>query len=85
PLVDGLRHLLGGTALGDPRIVVGEVDSAHESASLRGAPEPAPVRLRRVPRSEFGVDNDKYIQVNDARSFVARAVAADVVRLLSSG
>src|SRR5690606_15337327 len=24
PLVDGLRHLLGGTALGDPRIVVGE-------------------------------------------------------------
>jgi exodeoxyribonuclease V beta subunit len=85
PLVEGLQHLLGDTALGDRDIVVSEVDAAHDEPSLHGAPSSAPVRIRRVPRSEFGVPNDKHIQVDQARSFVARDVAADVVRLLSSG
>jgi exodeoxyribonuclease V beta subunit len=84
PLVEGLLHLLGDTALGDRDIVVSEVDAAHDEPSLHGAPSPSPVRIRRVPRSEFGVANDKHIQVGEARSFVARDVAADVVRLLSS-
>jgi exodeoxyribonuclease V beta subunit len=85
PLVEGLLHLLGDTALGDRDIVVTEVDAAHDEPSLLGAPASSPVRIRRVPRSEFGVANDKHIQVGEARSFVARDVAADVVRLLSSG
>jgi exodeoxyribonuclease V beta subunit len=84
PLVEGLLHLLGDTALGDRDIVVSEVDAAHDDPSLHGAPSSVPVRIRRVPRSEFGVANDKHIQVDEARSFVARDVAADVVRLLSS-
>ncbi|MGN6577948.1 MAG: 3'-5' exonuclease, partial [Nocardioides sp.] len=54
-------------------------------ASLVGSPVAAPVRLRRVPRNLFGVDNGKHIGVDVARPFVARDVAADVVGLLSSG
>ncbi len=85
PLVDGLRHVLRDTALGDPRIRVHEVGAHHAEASLVGAPVAAPVRLRRVPRNLFGVDNGKHIGVDVARPFVARDVAADVVALLSSG
>jgi exodeoxyribonuclease V beta subunit len=85
PLVEGLLHLLGDTALGDRDIVVSEVDAANDEPSLHGAPSSSPVRIRRVPRSEFGVANDKHIPVDQARRFVARDVAADVVRLLSSG
>ncbi len=85
PLVDGLRHLLGDTSLGDPRIRVHEVGAHHTEASLVGAPVAASVRLRRVPRHLFGVDNGKHIGVDVARPFVARDVAADVVALLSSG
>ena len=85
PLVDGLRHVLRDTALGDPRIRVHEVGAHHAEASLVGAPVDAPVRLRRVPRNLFGVDNGKHIGVDVARPFVARDVAADVVALLSSG
>ncbi len=85
PLVEGLRHLLGDAALGDERIRVHEVDAHYEKASLEGAPVSAPVRLRRLPRSLFGVDSNKHVQVDEARAMVARDVAADVVTLLSSG
>jgi exodeoxyribonuclease V beta subunit len=85
PLVAGLRHLFGNAALGDPRIVVHDVDAAHAEASLLGAPVTAPVRLRRVPRSEFGTESSGRIAVRDARPFVACDVATDIVRLLSSG
>ncbi len=68
-----------------PEIRVREVAPQHPDASLLGAPVSAPVRLRRVPRRLFGVDNGKRIPVDAARSFVARDVAADVVRLLASG
>src|SRR4051812_41145085 len=83
PLVEGLQHLLGGSALGDPRIVVHEVEAAHQDASLLGAPISSPVRLRRVPRAEFGVSTKAKVTVGKARAFVAQDVAADVVRLLS--
>jgi len=85
PLVEGLRHVLGEAALGDERIRVHEVDAHHEKASLDGAPVSAPVRLRRLPRSLFGVDSNKHVQVDEARSMVARDVAADVAALLASG
>lgn len=85
PLVDGLRHLFGDAALGDLRIVVHPVDAAHPDPSLSGAPVSAPVRLRRVPREEFGKANKEKVPVGEARPFVARDVAADIVALLSSG
>src|SRR3712207_3712275 len=84
PLVDGLQHLLGGSALGDPRIVVRDVRAAHQDASLLDAPVSSPVRLRRVPRHEFGVTTKTKVTVGKARPFVAQDVAADIVRLLSS-
>ncbi len=85
PLVQGLRHLLGDAALGDPRIRLYDVDAAHREASLHGAPVAAPVRLRRVPRSEFDESTSAKLTVATVRPFVARDVAADIVRLLSSG
>jgi len=84
PLVDALRHVIGDVALGDPRILVHEVDAAHADPTLTGAPVDAPVRLRVVPRSELGIDAHKKIGVGLARPFVAADVAADIVRLLSS-
>jgi exodeoxyribonuclease V beta subunit len=85
PLVDGLRHLFGEAALGDLRIRVHEVAAHQQDASLTGAPSTEPVRLRRVPRSEFDKDDRARVTVGEARPYVARDVAADVVTLLSSG
>jgi exodeoxyribonuclease V beta subunit len=85
PLVEGLWHLLGDTALGDEDIVVRDVDAAHPSPSLIGAPSPAPVRIRRTPRAEFGQSVKGKVAVGQARPYVARDVAADIVELLSSG
>ena len=84
PLVQGLRRLLGDAALGDPRIRLYDVDAAHREASLLGAPVAAPVRLRQVPRAEFGESTTAKLAMADARPFVACDVAADVVSLLSS-
>ncbi|CAN5338119.1 exodeoxyribonuclease V subunit beta [soil metagenome] len=85
PLVEGLHHLLGGAALGDDRIVVHQVDAAHRDPSLVGAPVSASVRLRRVPREQFGKSTRQSVTVGEARPFVAHDVAGDIVRLLSSG
>jgi exodeoxyribonuclease V beta subunit len=85
PLVRGLLHVLGDTALGDADIMVRDVDAAHPDPSLLGAPVAAPVRIRRVPRSEFGVAVNAKVTVGQARPYVARDVAADIVQLLSSG
>ncbi len=85
PLVQGLRHLLGDAALGDPRIRLYDVNAAHREPSLLGAPVAAPVRLRRVPRAEFDESTSAKLTVAKVRPFVARDVAADIVRLLGSG
>jgi exodeoxyribonuclease V beta subunit len=85
PLVDGLHHLLGDTALGEADIVVREVDAAHAGPSLLGAPSAAPVRVRRTPRSVFAASVKGKVTVGQARPYVARDVAADIVELLASG
>ncbi|HEX6246318.1 MAG TPA: UvrD-helicase domain-containing protein [Nocardioidaceae bacterium] len=85
PLVEGLAHLLGDTALGDQDIVVGPVDAAHPDPSLVGAPVSAPVRIRRTPRSVFGASVKGKVTVGQARPYVAQDVAADIAELLSSG
>ena len=83
-LVDALGHLMGDVALGDPRILVHQVDAAQPDRTLVDAPENAPFRIRVVPRSAFGLPVAKMIRVGDVRPFVARDVAADIVKLLSS-
>jgi len=85
PLVDGLRHLLGDAALGDPRIRLHEVEAAHAGGSLLEAPVGAPVRIRRVPRSAFEESTTKNLTVGKVRPYIAADVAADIVDLLSSG
>ena len=85
PLVQALHLLLGGTALGDPRIVVRPVTATRPSR-LAGAPVDAPVRLRVVRRDQVGRRAGAgALAVEDARRFVAGDLAADVVTLLSSG
>ncbi len=84
PLVEAVRHVIGDVALGDSRILVHEVDAANSGRTLDGAPVDVPLRIRVVPRSEFGVDAKKQIGVTEVRPFIAADVAADIVRLLSS-
>ena len=47
-LVDRLQVVLGGAELGDPRIVVHDVDAYHEGSRLANAPSTDPFRLRVV-------------------------------------
>ena len=85
PLVAGVRRLLGDAALGDPRIRLYDIQAAHPSSSLRGAPVAAPVRVRRVARADFEAATSAKLGVEKVRRFIARDVAADVVELLASG
>jgi exodeoxyribonuclease V beta subunit len=85
PLIDALRHVMGDVALGDPRILVRQVEAGHTEPSLTGAPVDAPLRIRAVPRQVLGVEEpEKPLAVGDVRPFVATDVAADIVDLLCS-
>ncbi|WP_088318982.1 UvrD-helicase domain-containing protein [Kineosporia sp. R_H_3] len=83
PLLTGLEHLLGGAALGDPRIVVRPVEAAHPERRFTGG---APVRLRHLTRPVFGVPARSSTKplVQTVREAIATDVAADVVRQLGS-
>jgi len=85
PLVDALQVLLGGAALGDPRIVVRGVQAAHPGSRLSGAPRAHPFRLRLVDRERFGIKGVKGVPIADLRAFVADDLARDVEALLGSG
>lgn len=80
PLLDGLRTLLDGTALGDPRIVVRPVDAQHPEARLAGG---APVRLRQVTRRAYRLGGSSAPSAPDARTLLAKDVAADVAGRLA--
>jgi len=81
PLLAGLHALLGETALGDPRIVVRPVDAAHPEPRFSGG---APVRLRQVTRRAYRLGGSSAPSAPDARSLLARDVAADVARRLGT-
>ncbi|MFS0706211.1 UvrD-helicase domain-containing protein, partial [Cellulomonas sp. 179-A 9B4 NHS] len=74
----GLGHLLGGAALGDPRIVVHPVEAGRSGRRLDGG---APVVLRRVARRAVGTGSAAP-RVDVVRALVHRDVAAEVVRTL---
>ncbi|UZN02000.1 UvrD-helicase domain-containing protein [Cellulomonas sp. S1-8] len=78
PVLDGLAHLLGGAALGDPRIVVHPVQAARTGRRLDGG---APVVVRRVTRQALGAGSAAP-RVDTVRALVHRDVAAQVVRTL---
>ncbi|MGM7421289.1 UvrD-helicase domain-containing protein [Cellulosimicrobium sp. CpK407] len=81
PLLAGLHALLGETALGDPRIVVRPVDAAHPEPRFSGG---APVRLRQVTRRAYRLGGSSAPSAPDARSLLARDVAADVAGRLGT-
>ena len=83
-LVDRLQKVLRGTQLGDPRIVVRDVDAHHKGTRLAGAPCGDPFRLRVVPRTPFGKGGDKMIGIDELRSFIGRDLAGDISALLAS-
>lgn len=83
-LVERLQAVLGGTELGDPRIVVRDVEARHRGTRLAGAPHGDPFRLRVVPRAEFGKTGDKLIGIDELRSYIGRDLAADIAALLAS-
>ena len=84
-LLGALDTVFDGAALGDPRIVVREVESAHPLPRLRGAPVDAPLRLRVLTRDGLPCSGRGLVLTPEARSRVARDVAADVAALLASG
>ncbi|TQM43430.1 UvrD-helicase domain-containing protein [Pseudonocardia cypriaca] len=85
-LLEALDTVFAGAALGDPRITVHPVESAHPGSRLRGAPVDTPFRLRvasraglpKAPRRDLAV-------VGPARELVTRDAAADIAALLASG
>jgi exodeoxyribonuclease V beta subunit len=83
-LVDRLQVVLRGAALGDPRIVVREVRTAHPGTRLVGAPMPAPFRVRQVERRGFKLAKG-LVRADDARRHIAADCAADIAGLLASG
>ncbi len=82
-VLDGLKVLLRGAALGHPEIVVGDVQPGHTQVAV--TPAGAAVRLRVVPRSGLPGNPRKDPLVGPARTFVARDVASEVVQLLKAG
>jgi exodeoxyribonuclease V beta subunit len=86
PLLAALDTVFAGAALGDPRITVHPVDSAHPVARLRGAPVEAPLRIRVVARTGLPKAPKRDLAVvAPARELVARDAATDIAALLSGG
>ena len=83
-LVDRLGVVIRGTSLGDPRIVVHDVEAHHDGTRLAGAPRNDPFRLRIVPRSPFGKTGDKLIGIDALREFIGEDLAGDIAMLLAS-
>jgi exodeoxyribonuclease V beta subunit len=84
-LVSRLQAVLRGAELGDPRIVVHDVDAHHPGSRLAGAPRNDPFRLRIVARETLGRTGDKLIGIDELRSFIGQDMAADIAALLASG
>ena len=80
-LVHATQQLMAGSALGDPRIVVRNVRSAHPQRRLLGPGVGAPLRLRVLPRPESG----DLGRVAEIRGAIESDIVADITALLASG
>ncbi len=89
PLLDGLDALFAQARLGHPGIVYRQVQAApgHRLPRLFAAPSDAALRVRLLPREEPSVVRTAsgFPNAESTRAFIARDLATDVVRLLSSG
>ena len=88
-LIDAYDALLGGAKLGHEGIEYRTVRAAdaHQTPRLRGAPHPAPLRVRIVHRDDGGVGLTRqgWASEASAREHIAADLAADVVGVLASG
>ena len=88
-LLDAYDALFADARLGHPDIVYRKVRAVarHQGSRLSGAPGNAALRVRVVSREAPGIDlsQEGWRRSAPAREYVARDVAADIVRLLSSG
>jgi len=84
-LLAAQQALFSGAALGDPEIVVRDVDAHHPGTRLAGAPHPQPFRLRLITRRTFQRPRGASIPMGQLREHIARDLAADVAALLGSG
>jgi exodeoxyribonuclease V beta subunit len=86
-LLDASAALFAGATFGHDQIPFRPVACApgHDAPRLSGAPEPAPMRLRLVPRHpSLPVWSKNKPSAQDVRELIARDVAADIVRLLDA-
>lgn len=84
-LVDALQTVMGGAALGDPQIVVHDVEAAVAGSRLAGTPSAAPFRLRVARRAAFRVSGDRVIPMTTLRRHIPDDLAADVAALCAGG
>jgi exodeoxyribonuclease V beta subunit len=84
-LVERLQAVLRGAELGDPAIVVRDVDAYHQGSRLAGAPRNDPFRLRVVRRATFGRGGIQNLGIDDLRDHIGKDLAADIGALLTSG
>lgn len=86
-LLDAYDHLFGRAQLGHPGIVYHPVRAtgAHQAPRLRDAPVDAPLRVRILDRTTVNVTPQTGVAKKpEAREAIARDVAQDIVKLLSS-
>ncbi len=84
-LVERLQVVLRGAQLGDPTIVVNDVDAHHRGHRLAGAPRNDPFRLRVVPRKALGRHGLANMPIDDLREYIGADLAADIRALLANG
>ena len=84
-LVERLQAVLRGAELGDPAIVVHDVDAYHQGHRLAGAPHNDPFRLRVVSRATFGRRGTQHVSIDDFREHIGADLAADIGALLANG
>ncbi|MBJ7336693.1 exodeoxyribonuclease V subunit beta [Mycolicibacterium sp.] len=84
-LVDSLQAVLRGAQLGDPKIVVHDIEAANQGSRLAGAPSDEPFRLRVVRRETFGRKGTQNVPIGDFRQHIGKDLANDIGALLASG
>ena len=83
-LVDRLQAVLRGAELGDPAIMVHDVEAHHQGHRLAGAPHNDPFRLRVVREKRSAAAGSEPADRRPARTHPAD-LAADIGALLASG
>jgi exodeoxyribonuclease V beta subunit len=84
-LVERLQVVLRGAELGDPAIVVEDVEAHHRGHRLASAPRNDPFRLRVVQRATLGRRGVQNLPIDELREHISADLAADIRALLAGG